>query len=315
MGRKNETPTGAPRRHASAATFLRAGRIAGALCSILVCAAGALAAQDEDATRGLWDTAFLQKRPAAKTTAIRNRQVRYRSVGTPNVRSAKYLAARDSVVGVTVWRLRPSVEADEVRQLVHDAEGEWTPERVSAGSPLQEGERVQITIEVPRAGYLYVFDREMYADKTFGAPYLIFPTTAIRGGDNKMMAGRIVEIPAPEDEPPYYTLRGGRPDYAGELLTVLITDRPLAELSVGRKPLKLPEAQVAAYEKRWGAVVDNLELIGGAGTPMTRSEQVAAEGKQLLTRADSLPQTLYRIRSKPGAPLLLSVSLRVGAGD
>jgi hypothetical protein len=42
---------------------------------------------------------------------------------------------------------------------------------------------------------------------------------------------------------------------------------------------------------------------------------VAAEGKQLLTRADSLPQTLYRIRSKPSAPLLLSVSLRVGAGD
>jgi hypothetical protein len=231
------------------------------------------------------------------------------------VRSAKYLAARDSVVGVTVWRLRPSVEADEVRQLVHDAEGEWTPERVSASSPLQEGERVQITIEVPRAGYLYVFDREMYTDKTFGAPYLIFPTTAIRGGDNKMMAGRIVEIPTPEDEPPYYTLRGGRPDYAGELLTVLITDRPLAELSVGRKPLKLPEAQVAAYEKRWGAVVDNLELIGGAGTPMTRSERVAAEGKQLLTRADSLPQTLYQIRSKPRAPLLLSVSLRVGASD
>ncbi|HYJ45011.1 MAG TPA: DUF4384 domain-containing protein [Pyrinomonadaceae bacterium] len=294
----------------------RARQIVAALCSVLLCMAGASSAmQDEDATRGLWDTAFLQKRPAAKTAANRTRQIRYRSVGAPKVTNARYLAARDSVVGVTVWRLRPSAPTDEVRQLVHDAEGEWTPERISFDAPLQEGQHVQITIEAPRAGYLYVFDREMYIDKTYGDPYLIFPTTAIRGGDNKVMAGRVVEIPSPEDEPPYYTLKGNRPDYAGEVLTVLITDRPLAELAIGRKPLKLPEAQVAAYEKRWGAVVDNLELVGGAGSPMTLNEKAAAKGNRLLTRADSLPQTLYRIRSKPGAPLLLSVPLRVRAGD
>ena len=312
---RNSTNAVAPRRLSLTLISRHARQFFAALCSALLCMAGAASAtQDEDATRGLWDTAFLQKRPAARTAANRNRQIRYRSVGAPKVTNARYVAARDSVVGVTVWRLRPSAPADEVRQLVHDAEGEWTPERVSADAPLQEGQRVQITIEAPRVGYLYVFNREMYADKTYGDPYLIFPTTAIRGGDNKVMAGRVVEIPAPEDEPPYYTLKGSRPDYAGEVLTVLITDRPLAELTIGRRPLRLPEAQVAAYEKRWGAVVDNLELVGGAGTAMTLSERAAAEGKQVLTQTDSPPQSLYRIRSKPGAPLLLSVPLRVGAG-
>ena len=44
---------------------------------------------------------------------------------------------------------------------------------------------------------------------------------------------------------------------------------------------------------------------------MTRIEKTAAEGKQLLTQSDSLPQTIFRVRSEPGTPLLFSVRLRV----
>ena len=51
--------------------------------------------------------------------------------------------------------------------------------------------------------YLYVIDREQYADGTQGEPYLIFPTTRTRGGDNSVKAGRVMEIPSQDDNPPY----------------------------------------------------------------------------------------------------------------
>src|SRR5690349_23992390 len=58
---------------------------------------------------------------------------------------------------------------------------------------------------LPISGYLYVFDREVYADKSLGEPYLIFPTTALRGGDNLVKAGRVVEIPSHDDRSEEHT--------------------------------------------------------------------------------------------------------------
>jgi len=282
-----------------------------AVCLLmLLTAAGAAAQDNDDATRGLWDTAFMQQRPPGRAATGARRRPAYRPAGASRTARPE-TAAGKSVVGITVWRLRPSTAADEVRQLIHGQQGEWTPERVSAEEPLREGERVQITVEAPRSGYLYVFDREVYADRSLGDPYLIFPTTAIRGGDNLVKAGRVIEIPSSDDKPPFYTIKKSRPDYEGELLTVLITDAPLAELSPGPGALKLPREQVSSYEKRWGAVVDNIELVDGPGTPMTAAEKKAAEGRRLLTRSDPMPQSIYRVRSKPGEPLLLSVFLRI----
>jgi hypothetical protein len=290
------------RQHSSRA------RLLAAVCLLMLSAAGAAAQNNDDGTRGLWDTAFLQQRPVGR--AANARRHTYRPAAANKTARVETIATR-AVVGITVWRLRPSANGDEVRQLIHGQQGEWTPERVSAEEPLREGERVQITVEAPRSGYLYVFDREVYANKSLGDPYLIFPTTAIRGGDNLVKAGRVVEIPSPEDNPPFYMIQRSRPDYEGELLTVLITDAPLAELSVGPAALKLSPAQVESYEKRWGAAVDNIELVGGTGTSMTEAERSAAEGRRLLTRSDPMPQSIYRVRSKPGAPLLLSMFLRI----
>jgi len=48
---------------------------------------------------------------------------------------------------------------------------------------------------------------------------------------------------------------------------------------------------------------------------MTEAERSAAEGRRLLTRSDPMPQSIYRVRSQPGAPLLLSVFLRIRPQD
>lgn len=266
----------------------------------------------QDQTRDIWDTAFIKKRPAAKAPSRQVRPVRYRVVGKTSPTRSSSSAGGDAVVGVTVWRLRPSKDADEaeVRQLLH-REGEWTPERVGGGTPLVEGSKVQLTIESPRTGYLYVFDREMYADKTFGAPYLIFPTLSINGGENQVSAGKVIEIPSADDKPPYYTLKRGRDDHTGELLTVIVSDKPLTELSIGRAAQKISVAQFEAYQKQWGAMTQQLELEDGAGTAMSKAERAAAAGKKDLTQEDLPPQTIYRVQAKPGRPLLLTIPLTI----
>ncbi len=272
------------------------------------------AQSQQDATRDLWDTAFIKKRPVAKTRARQVRPVRYRVVGKVAVPSSKDMPGGPAVVGVTVWRLRPSRSSDvaEVRELIHQ-QGEWTPERVGGGTPLSEDSKVQLTIESPRTGYLYVFDREMYADKTFGDPYLIFPTLGLNGGDNKVSAGKVIEIPSAEDKPPYYTLKRSRDDHVGESLTVIVSDKPLPDLTIGRGALKISPVQFNAYEKQWGAVTQQLELDRGAGTAMSKAEKAAATGKEELTQDDFPPQTIYRVQAKPGQPLLLTIPLSISS--
>ncbi len=268
----------------------------------------------DDATRDLWDTAFLKKRPAARAPARRVRPVRYRVVGKTPVPTSKDMPGGPAVVGVTVWRLRPSRSSDaaEVRELIH-RQGEWTPERVGGGTPLVEGSKVQLTIESPRTGYLYVFDREMYADNTFGDPVLIFPTLNLNGGDNKVSAGKVIEIPSADDNPPYYTLKRSRDDHTGESLTVIVSDKPLTDLTIGRGALRISGEQFATYEKQWGVLTQQLELENGAGRAMSKSEKAAAAGKADLTQDDSPPQTIYRIQAKPGQPLLLTIPLTIGS--
>jgi hypothetical protein len=267
----------------------------------------------DDGTRDLWDTAFIQKRQAGRKQVRRTQPIRYTVVNKRTMPASSESLRSAAVVGVTIWRLRPSKQTDDqaVRQLVHQ-QGEWTPERVTAGAPLAEGSRVQLTIESPRTGYLYVFDREIYADKTLGEPYLIFPTLDLNDGDNKVGAGRVIEIPSSDDKPPYYTLKRSRGDHDGEALTVIVSDKPLPGLTIGRSALKISSEQFATYEREWGAMTQQLELDKGAGTVMSKAEKAAASGQGSLTQDDSMPQTIYRVVTKPDQPLLITIPLSIG---
>lgn len=268
-------------------------------------------AQDDDERR-LWDTEFLKKRQPAKTPTTTRKPPAYRRT------TAKPAAADDKsageMLGVTVWRLRPAVAADhkDSRLLLQDEDKddskEWTPERVEAETAFATGERVRLSIESSRAGYLYVIDREQYSDGTTSEPYLIFPTLRIRNGNNAVAAGKVIELP----EKTAFRLTPLRPDYKGELLTLIVTTEPLAEIVVGPRIQKLDGQQVEQWERRWAAAVERFEMVGGAGKTYTRTEKEAGTEGRLLTQEDELPQTLYRITPKPGTPLLVAVPLRIG---
>jgi hypothetical protein len=260
-------------------------------CVAAFTSAGAF--QDEGQTRHLWDTAFIEPRKAG-SSARKPAAKRYR-IATPAIPVAG--VAPDSVIGVTLWRLRPVRSTDRgERIVVHEGPEsiEWLPERISTGNRLVEGDRLRISIEAARTGYLYVIDREEYADGSLGDPILIFPTTRTRGGDNQVRVGRVIEIPDQEDRPPFFTLRRSRPNHVAENLTVVVSPAPIEGLQVTEKAQRLSNEQVAAWEKLWGGQAGRLEMENGAGKQWTSAEKNAGlDGTRALTEDDPGPQTIY----------------------
>jgi hypothetical protein len=223
-------------------------------------------------------------------------------------------------VGVTLWRLRPANDTDTGPAFNVLQGGKMVvmvPERIEGTSPVALGDRVRISIESPRDGYLYVINREQYSDGKTGDPVLIFPTTRIRGGDNKVSAGRLVDIPDSADSQPYFTLRTeqkpGQPQTVGELITIVISPRPIEGITPALKPITLAPARVAKWENDWeGDVADVLEMNGGAGRAWTNAEKQAGEATRSLTQEDPTPQTIYRVAGRPNEPLMLTVQMIYG---
>src|SRR5438034_1823876 len=89
------------------------------LCLIALCAVSFAApliskAQDEETTRRLWDTAFINS--ASKKTSPRKTTKRGYRVATPSVPTAGVNG--ETVVGVTLWRLRRASSSDSGERLI-----------------------------------------------------------------------------------------------------------------------------------------------------------------------------------------------------
>ena len=281
------------------------------------------AAQDqaaqEQGERILLDTGIV-KRPAGASANVR--PVQYKSLvastpATPRKTSANAETTTD--VGVTFWRLRPVMPGDDpaTRLLLLDDESgheiEQIAERIEAGTPLKPGERVRLSVEVPRSGYLYVLDREQYANGSLGPATLIYPNFQTRPGDNQVAVGRLLEIPDRLDRISSFKLIKSGAEHQGEVLIVLVTPQPLPDLhAVGRKAMILPDEQVAQWDKQYGFQVEHLELVGGAGKPMTVAEvRAGADRNRQLTTDDAQPQSVYRVAAKAGSPILLKLPLKI----
>ncbi len=282
----------------------------------LVCVSPMIA---QDEARQIWDDGFRQKRPApANKPAARpgtaGRPIAYRAsqpitAGTP---------APGALVGVTIWRLRPGSRGDEnvPRLLVPDEPSgpsiEYVPERVPVNGALREGDRVRLAIEVPQTGYLYVIDRERYKDGGFSDPYLLFPALNLSKGDNRVAAGRLVEIPAQSDPIPALRLERQSSQQVGEELLILVTQKPIEGLQIGTRPLKLAQEMVAAWERDWASSTKRLDLVSGSEAAWTAAEKRAgASADRPLTRDDPMPQAIFQVASPPDRPLLVHIPLEI----
>ena len=281
-------------------------------CSkIILVLAGCFAAQlaAQSGSRGIVPEAVLQARPQPKATA-QTTAPKY----VPQTAAAAVARLGARQLGVTIWRLRSATTQDTgARILVQEEAGTTTlvPERVSSTTSLQPGDKLRLTFESPEKGYLYVIDRERYANGERGTPYLIFPTARTRGGDNRVSAGKIIDIPGQDDRPNFFTMRKSRTDQAEEEITVLLTPKPLEGVEIGPSALTLSPEQVDGWKKQWEAKAETFELSGGAGKTWTAVEQrAAADATRSLTQDDPAPQTVYRVRTGPGDPMLVTVRLR-----
>jgi hypothetical protein len=222
-------------------------------------------------------------------------------------------------IGVTIWRLRPAGGNDggaRVLVMENAQPTQWIPERVEADTPLAVGERVRLSIESPRSGYLYVIDREQYADGSYGDAFLIFPTLRTRGGDNQVRPGKLIDIPAQEDNPSYFTLvpSASRSDQVAEILSIIVMPQPMENLRITDRPLKISKSDVAKWEASGAGEVERFEMVGGAGTPWSQAEMAAsaAGSSRILTQEEPTPQTVYRIGARSKNAFMVTVPLRYG---
>ena len=307
-------------------------------CALLMFLGGIVAPvlaqqKEEDTERRFWPPNY--RPPAATPPKTPVKQPNWKRTTPALPKDAIPTAsAQDNVVGITIWRLRPSEDTDKklaqntnkedtARILVarKGKKSSFTPERVEADTAFMSGQMLRLSIEIPRTGYLYVIDREQYEDNSLSEPYLIYPIDPTKD-DNRVEKGRVIEIPNGTDEPFFEVqpLKSDNPKVqVAEVLTVLVSPTPLTGLPKAVRddqgnysPVELSNADVEKWEKLWGTQVEQLELEGGAGQAYTRSEQVAGANKKgRLTQADPLPQTLFRVAAKPGKPLLVKLPLKI----
>ena len=115
------------------------------------------------------------------------------------------------------------------------------------------GRPCSLSFESARAGFLYVIDREQYADGSASEPYLIFPTSRTRGGDNRVEAGRLIEVPDQADRPNYFSVRRSRPDQVAETLNRHRRANGRSRgLHAGQRPAETSRGRRCAMGKRLG---------------------------------------------------------------
>ncbi len=268
-----------------------------------------------DSVRDVWPPGF---RPQAANAVPSARRDRYRRASPAEVTNPRETA----VLGITIWKLRPSKESDEARILVTKGSRKtpFTPERVEASTAFFEGQMLRLGVEVPRSGYLYIIDREEYSNGAQSEPFLIFPLNPA-STDHRVTAGQVIEIPNQNDPEAYFEVKSNRgpgdSEQISEILTVLVTPTPLQGIpsqgsSTEPQPIALTQKQVAEWERLWSVKTERLELEGGAGMGYTRAEQAAGSSKKTrLTPEDAPPQTVFRLATSPDKPYLVKLPLKI----
>jgi Domain of unknown function (DUF4384) len=174
---------------------------------------------------------------------------------------------------------------------------------------VRAGDRLRLSIESPREGYLYVVHRDLSAAGKPGNGILLYPRNQ-RADDNRARPGDLITLPGEDDNPNYFTLNSSQTNQASETLTIIVGNSPL-DLSSGERPRHISAADLMQWEEAWASESERFELVGGAGRAWTKEEKEAASsnGSRQLTQDEPAPQTIYRIAARSRTAFLISVRL------
>ena len=246
--------------------------------------------------RSIKSNDFTDKRPKAKRrTGPPPKPKTYHQASPPLAKPIDKSSPSTLKVGITIWKVERVREGESFKEV---------PRRVEADTRFHEGDLLRLSIESPRTGYLYVIDRDWFADGSSGGETnLIFP---LLGEDNELQAGKLIDIPTSHD-----TFKASpKANQTGEMLTIIVTSKPLS-LPLSKKFLPISSAQLAEWEKMWSGMTERFEMNGGAGLTRTIEEQEAASttGSRQLTRDDPSPQTIYYLSPRSRDGLLFDLLL------
>lgn len=311
----------------------------------LLCTFSSALAQEDTKTRSITSDDFNSQRPASKPQKPNIRRSTYKYVSKnkkvvrrqsvrrqpvkPQPQSNTAKAEKVSEIGVTMWKLRPSRSSDKGYQLpvlINDTKQMWTAERVEIGTLFRSGDRVRIAIESSVSGYLYIVNSELLADGSAGDPFLIFPESESQ--DNSVKPGMLVDIPDQTEDLPYFLINPKNSNYTGELLTVIISPKPLTSLKVDKdgKIKNLDDlidlenntdAEIFSRSDSQDKIYSMTEAQSACGAKTRQlvrertPEKPCGEKTRQLTREEPLPQTLYRVTTVAGQPIVASIQLTV----
>lgn len=233
-------------------------------------------------------------------------------------------------IGVTMWKLRPPHAGESGYLLpVFDAGARklWIAERTAIDTVFRAGDRVRFGIESSSSGYLYIFDCETYSDGTLGRASMIFPASL--NDDNSVRPGILVDVPDQREDWPYLNINPQQSGHTGELLTVVVSPRPLTQLKLDSKNYVLNADALA--EIATGSDVElfsrkdpqqekiftkaEAESTCGVKTRELQRENGKDTGcgitTRQLTRTEPLPQSILRVTGVAGRPAVALVRLSV----
>lgn len=310
---------------------------------ISIAAVNIVSAQDGVKTRNITSDDFGNQRPVRaktsgpKTVAPKPKRFRYKFVrvdrNAARVKSVKPTsksAVKITSVGVTMWKMRPpkASETGQFLPVIDDKKMRqmWLAERIGVDTVFTAGDKIRFAIESSEPGYLYVFDRETYSDGSLGAPYLIFPESGL--DDNAVGPGMIVDIPDQRDDVPYFNINPKNINYSGEMMTVIISPKPLENFKVdGEGKLANSteltelefgtEVELFTREDADDKMFSKAEAESTCGSKSRQSTDGQTDGKpcgiktRQLTRDEPFPQSIFRVKSTVGQPAVAFVKLAV----
>ncbi|MBL8186953.1 MAG: hypothetical protein JNK38_03045, partial [Acidobacteria bacterium] len=143
---------------------IRFNRFINAFAFVLFGVSSAMA-QDQDTERRFWPPNYRPQaaKPSAKPATTPGYK---RSTPALPKNAIPTAAERNSVVGITIWRLKPYQDVAGNTPKDHDVarilvvrkgkKSDLAAERVEASTAFSTGQMLRLSIEVPRSGYLYL---------------------------------------------------------------------------------------------------------------------------------------------------------------
>lgn len=310
--------------------------------------------QDEGQRGDVYSTEFTSARPSGKNPKARSYRYRTRSTVKPSSQPPKSrtntTTAKQSpplpkgkvytAIGVTIGRGRTATHAESQDRNISKVRlnngAELVFERIENEHPIIHGDLIQMMIEYlaysdasgktrsNSIGYLYVINRVQFPDDKTGPAKLIFPTKRTYGGDNRVLPGKTVMLPAP-DRPWQITRSKSGPVQAFETYLIVVSPEPLKdsqghELQGDQLSAESLELLIARWVRLWGGGELSADLDGGAGQLITKKEQAASgnlnetsrdtgELDTDLTQDDPPPQMVFRKVVSAGDKMLITVKL------